>query len=271
MASTHHSAARASDTSSRPRPAADGGSAGEASAAPVVVPEARAPVPRVLTWAVVKRIDPRLWDTWGHWWIEFGEESYGWWPTPCPMGWRGAMLGTSGVLNGIGMSNGGTPTRDAYHGEEPDHQFHPAVIVDKSDDQIRADIRAFAHSYVGGFRWQWWWLRQGAENCRTFQDEMFQAAGLFEDREYLYTRGSGCPFMFPLRRAKWEIIDGLGGAMARTRSRLHLGRGASKDVAGTVGREFQPDADSLALTDPKARARARIKGTLLPDRADADA
>src|SRR6266849_4709214 len=77
-------------------------------------------VPRVLTWAVVKRIDPRLPNTWGHWWIELdGQESYGWWPTPCPMGWRGALSGSRGCLNGMDGTGGGSATRDAYHGDEP--------------------------------------------------------------------------------------------------------------------------------------------------------
>jgi len=230
------------------------------------------PVPRVLTWMVVKRIDPRLWDTWGHWWIEFGEESYGWWPSPCPMGWRAAMLGTGGVLNGIGTTNGGTETRDAYHGEEPDHQFHPTLIVDKSDDELRADIRAFARSYVGGFCWQWWWLRQPAENCRTFQDGLFEAVGLLEAPEYLYTRGSGCPFMFPFRQLKWGVIDAVASAAVRVRGWL---RGS----LGRRGRELEAEppgatapsgrrADPPPLTDPKARARARIRGTPVPRSSD---
>ena len=228
------------------------------------------PVPRVLTWAVVKRIDPRLLNTWGHWWIELdGEESYGWWPSPCPMGWRGAMLGSGGCLNGIDGDNGGTPTRDAYHGDEPDHWFHPTLIADKRDDQVRAEIRAFAHSYRGGFRWQWWWLRQPADNCRTFQDRMFQSVGLFEEPEYLYSRGSGCPFMYPFRRAKWRSIDAVASVIARLRSWSagHRRRNATRVAQGAAGTErpASPSPSSLPLTDPRARAQARARGTLLPD------
>ncbi|MGH8432353.1 MAG: hypothetical protein ACREUF_18330 [Solimonas sp.] len=225
-----------------------------------------------MTWAVVKRIDPRLLNTWGHWWIELGdEESYGWWPSPCPMGWRGAMLGSGGCLNGIDGDNGGTLTRDAYHGEEPDHWFHPTLIVDKSDDQVRAETRAFAHSYVGGFRWQWWWLIQPAENCRTFQDALFETVGLFEEPEYLYTRGSGCPFMFPIRRVKWGIIDAVASVIARARSWSPTRR-RSACGAELVAKAAQVDAESDGsappLTDPKARARARIRGTLSPGQTD---
>ena len=214
-----------------------------------------ADVPRVLEFAVVKRIDPRLPNTWGHWWIELdGEESYGWWPSPCPMGWRGAMLGSDGCLNGIGGDNDGTLRRDAYHGEEPDHWFHPTLVVPKTDEQLRAEIRAFAHSYRGGFRWQWWWLREPADNCRTFQDRMFQAVGLFEDPEYLYTRGSGCPFMYPFRRVKWRTLDALADVTARVRDR----------VPRRPRRRAQRGLAQAALTDPKARAQARSRGTLVP-------
>ena len=223
-------------------------------------PEDADAVPRVLTWAVVKRIDPRMPNTWGHWWIELdGEESYGWWPTPCPMGWRGAIFGSRGCLNGIDAGTDGTAKRDAYHGDESDHWFHPTLVVAKTDDQLRADIRAFAHGYAGGFRWQWWWLKGPAQNCRTFQDELFEAVGLYEEAEYLYSRGSGCPFMYPFRRARWRIVDAVTDTRARLRSwpRAHLRQRG--DAPGAA----DPEAD-LLLTSPRARARARARGTLGP-------
>jgi hypothetical protein len=241
----------------------------QSSSAPVVAgPKSEAgPVPRILTFAVVKRIDPRLPNTWGHWWIELdGEESYGWWPTPCPMGWRGALFGSRGVLNGMDTTNGGTAMRDAYHGDEPDHWFHPTLIVDKSDDQVRAEIRAFAHRYVGGFRWQWWWLRQPAENCRTFEDTMFEAVGLFEEPEYLYTRGSGCPFMYPFRQVKWRTIDIVASVAARVRNWSPARQQRSRDR--TLGAPRRPGDPTPSLTSPRARARARIRGTLQPDQGE---
>lgn len=224
-------------------------------------------LPRVLTWAVVKRIDPRLPNTWGHWWIELdGEESYGWWPYPCPMGWKGAMLGSDGCLNGIGTAAGGTTTRDAYHGEEPDHWFHPTLVIDKSDDQVREEIRAYARSYVGGFRWQWWWLRDGADNCRTFQDGMFEAVGLHEEADYLYTRGAGCPFMFPFRQVRWRITDALTEAAAWLRSRWSVRRRRGGD--NQPCRDRPAGVAALPLSDPRGRAQAKARGTLMPDSRD---
>lgn len=229
-------------------------------------------VPRVLEWALVKRIDPRLPNTWGHWWIELDdEESYGWWPEPCPMGWKGAMLGSRGCLNGIGTAAGGTPTRDAYHGEEPDHSFHPTLVADKTDERVREEIRAYAHRFVGGFRWQWWWLRDGAENCRTFQDGMFAEVGLFEEPEYLYTRGAGCPFMYPFRHARWRAVDALAAAATQLRgwspaSRERCRRGELADGGGSQPARA-PEA-GLPLSDPRGRAQAKARGTLLPQPAE---
>ncbi len=244
---------------------------GPSSSAPGQKLSEHARVPRVLTFAVVKRIDPRLPNTWGHWWIELdGQESYGWWPSPCPMGWRGALLGSRGCLNGIGGDSGGSPTRDAYHGDEPDHWFHPTLLAPKCDDEVRREIRAFAQSYLGGFRWQWWWLREAAENCRTFQDEMFEAVGLYEDPGYLYTRGSGCPFMYPFRRVRWRIVDGLAAVVARARSwsSTHIERSGD----WTIRAQRHPGASPPLLTEPRARAQARSRGTLVPgQRGSADA
>lgn len=95
-----------------------------------------------------------------------------------------------------------------YHGDTPDHWFHPTLVVVKSDEQVRADIRAFARAYTGAFRWRWWWLPKPAQNCRTFQQQdMFDAVGLFEEPKYLYTQGPGCPFMFQVRRIRWRAAD----------------------------------------------------------------
>lgn len=231
---------------------------------------ARRPVPRVVEFAVVKRIDPRLPNTWGHWWIELnGTESYGWWPNPCPMGWRGAILGTGGVLNGIGTTEGASTTRDAYHGDEPDHCFHPTLLAGKTDEQLCADIRAFAHSYRGGFRWQWWWLRQPGENCRTFQDELFAAVGLREEPDFLYTRGAGCPFMYPFRHVKWRSIDAVAHAIARMRCWVHpprCGRHNDADADDATRERRGQSCRDRPLADAKARARAKIRGTLSPGR-----
>lgn len=190
-------------------------------------------VPRVLPFVVIKRIDPRFPSTWGHWWIEVdGRESYGWWPVPCPLGLRRTITGSHGTLNGLGARTDGSATRDPYHGDEPDHAFHPTLVAAKSDDQVRADIRAFAQSYAGGWCWQWWWLRNRTQNCRTFQWDLFEAVGLVEEPEYLYTHGPGCPFMYPFRCLKWRVQDFVAAAIARWLARAPRQRVASTQSEG---------------------------------------
>lgn len=39
-------------------------------------------------------------DYYGHWWVEFGGESYGWWPKK-PVGFIETFLGVEGEINGI--------------------------------------------------------------------------------------------------------------------------------------------------------------------------
>lgn len=115
-------------------------------------------------------------DKYGHWWTELdGAESYGWWPK-YPVGFKSTMLGTDGELNGV-TSFGGTATRDPHHGDGADEVFQP-LIVDptKSEDTAKAEIRSFAHSYTG----EWRWTFGAGQNCHTFQTSMMSQVGLKE-------------------------------------------------------------------------------------------
>ncbi len=182
------------------------------------------PAPRVLAFIVVKRDSPRFRDHYGHWWFEIdGVESYGWWADHCPFTLRDMIAGTRGTLNGVGGTClGGTPTTDPRHGEESDHSFSPTLVVPKTDCQVREEIRAFARSYRGAWGWQWWWSKERMTDCHTFQDDLFEAIGLEEGAEHVYTRGPGCPFMYPFRHAAWRLQDGLA-ALRRWRHGLCCG------------------------------------------------
>lgn len=160
---------------------------------------------RTLTFLTVKRTGPRLFSPYGHWWIEAGMESYGWWPDR-PLRLRHWFTGTGGCLNGTWLNRHASPTRDALHGVPADHRFHPMLIRDKSDEQVRRDIRAFAQAYQGNWGWQWPWSNRPVQNCRTFQLDLFAAVGLAEPPGLLFTHGSGCPFIFPARRLGWSLI-----------------------------------------------------------------
>ena len=171
--------------------------------------------PRTLLWVTVKRDNPTLRDLYGHWWVEAGDESWGWWPGAVPVGLRQLAGGTDGVLNGAGLiGRNGTWSRDAQHGQPAAHAFHPVLTVALTDEQVADRLRAYAHGYDG--RWRWAWTRRAEhDTCRSFQDGLLRAAGLTEGLEHLASRGSGCPFLYRPRTLLWRVQDLLDGVRGR--------------------------------------------------------
>ena len=167
--------------------------------------------PRSLLYVKIKRDNTSWRILYGHWWLELGDdESYGWWPATIPLRARDLVLGTDGVLNGVGLLGmKGSWSRDPNHGQPAVHAFHPVLQVVKSDEQVSQDIRRFARAYRT--RWRWHWSsRHHAGTCRGFQDDLFTAVGLSDGDGQLHTRGSGCPFMYQARRPGWWLADRLG-------------------------------------------------------------
>lgn len=163
--------------------------------------------PRTLLFVTVKRDNPSWRELYGHWWVEVGEESYGWWPRAVPVGLRELLTGTSGVLNGMGLLNrSGTWHRDAQHGCGSMHAFHPVLTVALCDNDVRSRLRDFAHAYRGSWHWSWK-LRGQHDTCRSFQDALLRAAELHEGIEHLPSRGSGCPFLYGPRTLLWWLQD----------------------------------------------------------------
>src|SRR5437016_6039811 len=153
--------------------------------------------PRVITSITAKRNVPLAGRSFGHWWLELGEdESYGWWPSRLPLRFRDALRGVPGVLNGVGVTDDGTPTRDPNHGLPADYDFHPVLLVPKSEDELREDIRATAQAFAG----EWRWSTRPTLNCRLFQLALFDAVGLIDGTGNYFTRRSGCPALTPARR-----------------------------------------------------------------------
>jgi hypothetical protein len=153
--------------------------------------------PRVITSITAKRNVPLAGRSFGHWWLELGEdESYGWWPSRLPLRFRDARRGVPGVLNGVGVTDDGTPTRDPNHGLPADYEFHPVLLVPKREDDLRNDIRTVAQAYAG----EWRWATRPTMNCRLFQLALFDAVGLVDGTGNYFTRGSGCPALTPVRR-----------------------------------------------------------------------
>ena len=122
-------------------------------------------------------------DTYGHWWIEFGDESYGWWPKYGVSSLEETVFGVEGQLNGMGDNP--NPTRDADHGGQADYQFNPMLYVGNvsstymqygtgrgkectcvNEEEIKDCLRTFARSYTGT------WSYPFGQNCHSFQTEM---------------------------------------------------------------------------------------------------
>lgn len=162
------------------------------------------PVPRELPWIVVKRMRPRLRDSYGHWWVELdATESYGWWPRHGPTWLRTLFLGGQGSLNGSSRRCLGHTSRlDPRHGDGADHQFHPTLVVRKSDWRVRRDLRTFARRFEGDWRWS---VKRDSTNCRSFQLGLLEAAGLVEGEDWLQTRGQGCPLLHVFRTARCSL------------------------------------------------------------------
>ncbi len=184
-------------------------------------------LPRELKFITVKRSNPRFLRTYGHWWVEVdGIESYGWWADRCPIRIRDLLVGTNGLLNGVGGScPGGTVTTDPHHGDDADYHFHPTLVAPLSDDEVRVAIRTFARAYRGRWRYSLTSMRSG---CHGFQLALFAAAGLIEEPRHLHTRGPGCPFLFPVRRLLWALAD--------TRRQLNRAAGRADRERGRIDR-----------------------------------
>ena len=159
-------------------------------------------VPRVVEFLTVKRNAALLGRSYGHWWVELdADESYGWWPGEDSLGIRQLLHGVPGVLNSFGVDPDATRIRDPNHGLPGDHEFHPVLVEPGSDDELRDDIRRFARTFSGGWRWS----TKPTMNCRLFQLAMFDAVGLVDGTGNYRTRGAGCPVLAPIRRATARV------------------------------------------------------------------
>ena len=122
-------------------------------------------------------------DKYGHWWVEMGEESYGWWPK-YHVGFWGTFFSVEGELNGQ-TTFGGTPTRDPHHGDPAEEDFTPQMSDSedcetkkpKNCEEAEDCIRDFAKNYPNNHsRWSWPW----GNNCHSFQTEMMDTCNLSE-------------------------------------------------------------------------------------------
>jgi len=121
-------------------------------------------------------------DTYGHWWVEIGDESYGWWPERPLSGPVDTIKGVGGFLNGFNNANTSN-SRDLDHGQMADEVF--VMIVAKEDARTPEDIikiiQDFAESYSAG--WSYPARSPKYENCHTFQEQMIVKCDFFVEEE----------------------------------------------------------------------------------------
>jgi len=133
------------------------------------------PASRTLNFITMKRKHIQMGgnDKYGHWWTEMGGESYGWWPKYHVTGIRQTLFGVEGELNGM-TSFLGSATKDPHHGDIAPDVFHPIYKGTKTNSAIKADIRSFASSYSGEWRWTFGF----GQNCHTFQESLMKSVGI---------------------------------------------------------------------------------------------
>jgi len=120
-----------------------------------------------------KDIDLGADDKYGHWWTNISpNESYGWWPKN-RVGLSETLLGTEGELNGV-TSFYGSSTKDPHHGDPSGDEYKVISESGKPETQIQNEMRNFATSYTG----EWRWTFGAGQNCHTFQKDMLQKSNL---------------------------------------------------------------------------------------------
>jgi len=122
-------------------------------------------------------------DTYGHWWVEINNESYGWWPDG-QVDFLNTIKGVDGVLNW------GRGNQDPDHGTMANEEF--CMIVDKEDtrsvDSITKIIRDFAtnfHEKTNGWRYP---AIGGYDNCHTFQKKMIKKCDFYKKGKTTYRK-----------------------------------------------------------------------------------
>lgn len=122
-------------------------------------------------------------DSYGHWWTEVGRtrdgweprQSYGMWPAKDPSD-DSLGAGVPGLANAMGKTPKGRKERDPLHAEKTDDEFHPVVEVDqdlryeKVEESYAKQIKAFAHSYKGRWKWRSRW----GTNTQNFHTAMLR-------------------------------------------------------------------------------------------------
>jgi RHS repeat-associated protein len=127
---------------------------------------------------VAKRIEPSESDAFGHYWIEDGNESYGFWPLDRFSENKDALVPGPGEVNGVSNFDG-TSTTDPHHGDPGNtYKIYARKEVPGSNSAYyRAQLRLHAAFYprnYGVFT---------ANDCHTFQNQFLRQNGMLIKRQ----------------------------------------------------------------------------------------
>ncbi len=122
----------------------------------------------------------------GHWWIENGAASYGWWPVGLneKMGedatltetlWN-TFTGVDGELNGV-TDYGGSATVDPHHGDTPDETIEVWIMSNRTRADAWSALETAASAFSGGWSWPF------GNNCHSFQEDMLDAGEYMTESE----------------------------------------------------------------------------------------
>ncbi len=126
-----------------------------------------------------KDIDLGTEDKYGHWWTKITpNESYGWWPKHPVNNLSETLLGVEGELNGT-TNFGGTATTDPHHFDKSGDEYKVFSESKKPEVQIQNEMRSFANSYKG----EWRWTFGAGQNCHTFQNDMLKKSNLKAEKK----------------------------------------------------------------------------------------
>ncbi len=126
-------------------------------------------------------------DTYGHWWVEVNDKSYGWWPVGQVSFWN-TIKGVDGILNW--SEEGKTTELDPHHGDDANEEF--CMIVSRDDlrtmDDIASIMRSFALSFESGWAYP---ARWGYDNCHSFQKKIIKKCDFYQKGKSEYKDNKG--------------------------------------------------------------------------------
>jgi hypothetical protein len=118
----------------------------------------------------VARAEPGEEGKYGHYWIEDGSESYGYWPNTS-LSPENAILGVPRDVNGV-TAFGGSSTRDPEHGKAKQSQKNKLLGPKGGKEDFNSQLKSHAQSYKNTT-----YAIPFGNSCHTFQKDFLRKNG----------------------------------------------------------------------------------------------